>query len=161
MLLKAPPGVGNPSIGGVTIEPKRGGIYDVDEATGRHLIEAFGFFDPNAPKAKPVAPTPDSSDGLRDGVVAVLKSAGAALGDTSDKTLLAALGNLGAQVDAHVVAQVKVAQDPLRDDIARQTKRADDAEAKVAELTARVAAADKALTELTEAQPPKAGQKQA
>ncbi|MFZ3349569.1 MAG: hypothetical protein WA268_01710 [Xanthobacteraceae bacterium] len=42
MKLKAPPGVGDPCVAGVTIM-LRDGFYDVDESIGALLVECFGF----------------------------------------------------------------------------------------------------------------------
>lgn len=42
MKLKAPPGVGDPCVGGVVLVAQDGG-YEVDAATAALLIECFGF----------------------------------------------------------------------------------------------------------------------
>ncbi|MGB6536797.1 MAG: hypothetical protein WBF58_12640 [Xanthobacteraceae bacterium] len=42
MKLRAPPGVGDPCVGGVAIAP-RDGLYDVEDDIGALLIECFGF----------------------------------------------------------------------------------------------------------------------
>ncbi len=42
MKLKAPPGVGDPCVAGVTIAP-RNGVYEVEPVVGALLIECFGF----------------------------------------------------------------------------------------------------------------------
>jgi len=42
MKLKAPPGVGDPCVAGVSLAA-RDGVYEVDAAIGALLIEAFGF----------------------------------------------------------------------------------------------------------------------
>jgi hypothetical protein len=42
MKLKAPQGVGDPCVAGVTIAP-RGGVYEVEAEIGALLIECFGF----------------------------------------------------------------------------------------------------------------------
>lgn len=42
MKLKAPEGVGDPCVAGVTII-SRGGIYEVEAEVGALLIESFGF----------------------------------------------------------------------------------------------------------------------
>lgn len=42
MKLKAPQGVGDPCVAGVTIVP-RDGVYEVDADIGALLIECFGF----------------------------------------------------------------------------------------------------------------------
>lgn len=59
MKLKAPQGVGDPCVTGVTIVA-RGGIYEVEAEMGALLIECFGFVaveaDP-APKAKAAGAT--------------------------------------------------------------------------------------------------------
>lgn len=54
MKLKAPQGVGDPSVAGVTFTP-RDGVYDVEPEIGVHLIECFGFVEVGetvAPKAR-------------------------------------------------------------------------------------------------------------
>ena len=43
MRVKAPPHCGDPSVGGVVLKADAAGAYEVDAATGAHLIEAFGF----------------------------------------------------------------------------------------------------------------------
>jgi hypothetical protein len=57
MKLKAPAGVGDPCVAGVTI-PSRDGLYEVDAAIGALLIECFGFVEVAAekPQAAPAAP---------------------------------------------------------------------------------------------------------
>ena len=42
MKLKAPPGVGDPCVGGVTLAP-RNGVYEVEDEIGALLMECFGF----------------------------------------------------------------------------------------------------------------------
>ena len=42
MKLKAPEGVGDPCVAGVTIAP-RNGVYEVEAEVGALLIEGFGF----------------------------------------------------------------------------------------------------------------------
>lgn len=42
MKLKAPQGVGDPCVAGVTVTP-RGGVYEVEPEIGALLIECFGF----------------------------------------------------------------------------------------------------------------------
>jgi len=42
MKLKAPPGVGDPCVGGVTLA-RRGGVYEVEDEIGALLMECFGF----------------------------------------------------------------------------------------------------------------------
>jgi hypothetical protein len=42
MKLKAPPGVGDPCVAGVTIAP-RDGVYEVEAEIGAFLMECFGF----------------------------------------------------------------------------------------------------------------------
>lgn len=42
MKLKAPEGVGDPCVAGVTLA-SRGGFYEVEPAVGALLIECFGF----------------------------------------------------------------------------------------------------------------------
>jgi len=54
MKLKAPSGVGDPCVAGVTIE-SRDGIYDVEVAVGALLIESFGFIEVTAEAASKVA----------------------------------------------------------------------------------------------------------
>ncbi len=44
MKLKAPQGVGDPCVAGVTIEA-RDGIYEVEPEAGALLIECFGFIE--------------------------------------------------------------------------------------------------------------------
>jgi hypothetical protein len=44
MRLKAPPGVGDPCVAGVTIAP-RDGVYEVEAEIGALLMECFGFMD--------------------------------------------------------------------------------------------------------------------
>ncbi len=51
MKLKAPPGVGDPCVAGVTIAP-RDGVYDVEPEIGALLIECFGFAEVDAAAAK-------------------------------------------------------------------------------------------------------------
>jgi hypothetical protein len=43
MKLKAPPGVGDPCVAGVTVS-SRDGIYEVEAEIGALLMESFGFF---------------------------------------------------------------------------------------------------------------------
>ena len=57
MKLKAPQGVGDPCVAGVTVTA-RGGIYEVEAEIGALLIESFGFIAVEAdagetPKASP------------------------------------------------------------------------------------------------------------
>jgi hypothetical protein len=56
MKLKAPEGVGDPCVGGVTLVP-RDGLYDVEPEVGALLIEGFGFVAVEAaadePKSRP------------------------------------------------------------------------------------------------------------
>lgn len=47
MKLKAPKGVGDPCIAGVTLEA-RGGVYEVEADIGSMLIECFGFIEVRA-----------------------------------------------------------------------------------------------------------------
>jgi hypothetical protein len=54
MKLKAPEGVGEPCVAGVSIAP-RGGVYDVDDEIGALLIECFGFLPAEVAADKPVA----------------------------------------------------------------------------------------------------------
>lgn len=42
MKLKAPPGVGDPCVAGVTISA-RDGVYEVEAEVGALLVECFGF----------------------------------------------------------------------------------------------------------------------
>ncbi len=44
MKLKAPPGVGDPCVAGVTIEA-RNGVHEVEPEVGALLIECFGFIE--------------------------------------------------------------------------------------------------------------------
>jgi hypothetical protein len=54
MKLKAPPGVGDPCVAGVTIAP-RNGVYEVEAEIGALLMECFGFVELEL--AAPQAPT--------------------------------------------------------------------------------------------------------
>lgn len=65
MKLKAPQGVGDPCVAGVTVEP-RDGIYEVEAETAAVLIECFGFRDVGAERARPgpqTVPPPGSYPG--------------------------------------------------------------------------------------------------
>ena len=57
MKLKAPPGVGDPCVAGVSIAP-RDGVYVVDAEAGALLIESFGFVEIEAVTSEPAKPTP-------------------------------------------------------------------------------------------------------
>lgn len=83
MRLKAPPGAGNPSVGGITIAPNKGGIYEVDTRTGTHLVESFGFIDLDAPKPKAAAGV-DVPKALRDENAALKERAERAETDLAD-----------------------------------------------------------------------------
>lgn len=64
MKLKAPPGVGDPCVAGVTIAP-RDGLYEVEESVGALLIECFGFARVAAAPTKPAPPPPASATAQR------------------------------------------------------------------------------------------------
>jgi hypothetical protein len=55
MRLKAPPGVGDPCVAGITIAP-RDGFYEVEAEIGALLIECFGFAEVGAGEKAPAAP---------------------------------------------------------------------------------------------------------
>lgn len=57
MKLKAPPGVGDPCVAGVSIT-SRDGVYEVEAAVGALLIECFGFLDVGAEKKLKIPPAP-------------------------------------------------------------------------------------------------------
>jgi hypothetical protein len=59
MKLKAPSGVGDPCVAGVTIVSRQG-IYEVEAAVGALLIEAFGFVEVDADEPMKGAPAPAS-----------------------------------------------------------------------------------------------------
>jgi hypothetical protein len=54
MKLKAPEGVGDPCVDGVTVEP-RDGVYEVEAEVGALLIECFGFMQVAAVETRKVA----------------------------------------------------------------------------------------------------------
>jgi hypothetical protein len=62
MKLKAPEGVGDPSVAGVTLAA-RNGCYEVEPAVGALLIECFGFI---AVGADEKAKAPPARPALRD-----------------------------------------------------------------------------------------------
>lgn len=99
MRLRAKEGQGHPTVGGTVIEPRRGGIYEVEAAIGKELVESHGYIDVDAP-AKAKAPTAAAaSDELRDAVVAMLKAFGVIVADAGDKVLIDALGRLSDSVN--------------------------------------------------------------
>jgi hypothetical protein len=53
MKLKAPQGVGDPCVAGVTVE-SRDGVYEVEPEIGALLIECFGFVEAEAGAASQV-----------------------------------------------------------------------------------------------------------
>jgi hypothetical protein len=57
MKLKAPPGVGDPCVAGVTVAP-RDGVYEVAPETGALLIECFGFVEVETAAAAKVQAEP-------------------------------------------------------------------------------------------------------
>jgi len=73
MKLKAPPGVGEPCVAGVTIAPC-GGVYDVEAEIGALLMECFGFFEVEAEAADETAlksaPEPASGSASKSAPVA-------------------------------------------------------------------------------------------
>jgi hypothetical protein len=109
MRLRAKEGQGHPTVGGMVIEPKRGGIYEVDAAVGKELVESHGYIDVDAP-AKVKAPAAAASDELRDAVVAMLKEFGVATADASDKTLVDAVGRLPTSINELTAATVQRAE---------------------------------------------------
>jgi hypothetical protein len=54
MKLKAPEGVGDPCVDGVTVAP-RGGVYEVEAEVGALLIECFGFMEVAAVETRKIA----------------------------------------------------------------------------------------------------------
>ena len=153
MRLKAPPGAGDPSVGGVTITPNAKGIYEVDAGAGAVLVESHGFTDLDAPKkSQPPAGAAPSDSALRDAVAKLLKSAGIAVAGSNDAILAEALGGLNKKVDEHVSAQVKATEDRVLGEFSAELtaakERADKAEASVAALTARAETAEAELAKL-------------
>jgi hypothetical protein len=63
MKLKAPEGVGDPSVAGVVIE-SRNGVYEVDANVGVLLIECFRFAEVSAGEKTAVVPPPDPAPRL-------------------------------------------------------------------------------------------------
>jgi hypothetical protein len=122
MRLKAKEGQGHPVVAGMTIEPRRGGIYEVDAAVGKELVESHGYIDVDAPpKAKaPVAAV--ASDELRGAVVAMLKEFGVVVADPNDKVLADALGRLPASQSEQVVAAVKAAETSTEERVRAELK---------------------------------------
>lgn len=57
MKLKAPPGVGDPCVAGVTLSA-RDGCYEAEPEVSAHLIECFGFVAVGADEKAKVAPAP-------------------------------------------------------------------------------------------------------
>jgi hypothetical protein len=60
MKLKAPPGVGEPCVAGVSIAA-RDGLYDVEAETGALLIACFGFVEVEAPAEPKAANAPSAT----------------------------------------------------------------------------------------------------
>lgn len=159
MRLRAAPGAGDPSVGGVTIKPDGRGIYNVNTAIGAHLVESFGFIDVDAaPKQTPV-PAPAASPVLRDAVIAGLKTIGVAIpGNAADGLLATALTKVIHEEGDRVAGLVKATEDRVISQFAdEQTAlkaRAEKAEARVAELEAAQKAAQAAPGEKPAAETP-------
>jgi hypothetical protein len=62
MKLKAPPGVGDPCVAGITITA-RDGLYDVGPEIGALLIESFGFAEVKAGAVWPAKTRPAARRG--------------------------------------------------------------------------------------------------
>ena len=60
MKIKAPEGVGDPCVAGVTIAP-RDGFYEVEAEVGALLIECFGFVDISTGEATGTALAPEAA----------------------------------------------------------------------------------------------------
>jgi hypothetical protein len=119
MRLKAPEGRGNPVIRGIEIKPNSKGVYDVDTADGRHLVEAFGYIDVDAPP-KVAAPTGVNSAALRDGVLGALKHLGVAVpADYADARIADVLVDSVKEHVAGVSAKIKAAEDAVRAELAK------------------------------------------
>ena len=111
MRLRAKEGQGHPVVGGMVIEPKRGGIYEVDSAVGRELVNSHGYIDVDAPPTKAKAPVAaPASDDLRGAVVAMLGELGVVIADPNDKALSDALGRLPASLNEQMLDAVKRAE---------------------------------------------------
>ena len=62
MKLKAPQGVGNPCVAGVTVQP-RDGVYEVEPEIGALLIECFGCVEVEAGATEKVKAAPAARRG--------------------------------------------------------------------------------------------------
>lgn len=119
MRLKAPEGRGNPVIRGIEIKPNSKGIYDVDAADGRHMVEAFGYIDVDAPP-KMAAPTGTNNAALRDGVLGALKHLGVAVpADYADARIADVLVDAVKEHIDSVPAKIKAAEEALRAELAK------------------------------------------
>ena len=123
MRLKAPEGKGHPTVAGIVIEPRRG-VYEVDPAVGKVLVESHGYIDLDAPaKPLPAAANPrgKAEPGLlRGAVLAALKTLGGAIPHEADDKIIAdaLVGAAKAHVDG-VAEKVADAEARVRDEAAR------------------------------------------
>lgn len=153
MKLRAPPGAGNPSVGGVTITPTAGGVYELEHKVGAHLVEAFGFIDLDAAPQSAVDKARAQPDTvLRDAALAALKKFGVVMsGSPDDATLAKALAGAVDQQNDQTLAAVKRAETETENRVLAQfadedtalKDRAEKAEALVSALQNELAAASK------------------
>ena len=153
MRLKAPAGLGNPTIGGIEIKPDAKGVYEVAHKTGAHLVEAFGFIDIDAPPKRKSASAPipaGDGDKLRAAASGALGKFG--ITATNDVALLAALSDLPMIVDERIAGDVKAAEERVltqfADENAALKKRAETAEASLADAREVLKAMDEKVAAL-------------
>lgn len=114
MRLKAPEGRGNPVVSGIELKPNSKGIYDVEASIGKHLVEAFGYIDLDAPP-KAAAPIGTNNAVLRDGALTALKHLGVSVpADYADARIADVLVDAVKEHVDNVPARIKAAEDTLR-----------------------------------------------
>lgn len=113
MRLKAPNGIGHPTLAGMTIAPRPDGCYHIDDPdAARLLMDSFGYIDADAPPAKTErAPNPESG-GLRKAIISALKDINIVVdANAPDKVLIEAIGAIGKHVNTRVAKESKAAED--------------------------------------------------